>query len=187
MSGDDDNDDISHRDIYVTDAISSSYVEPSTELIPMDVKAVTDMTVEVPIDMTVEVPTDMTVEVPTDTPTAAAVEGMKTSRKSSFRNGKLAAALLAGKTRRLQRQIQNPDGESAKDIENPQNDRGKSVGNPHAASNDDDAAAATQVTTRATHQSMILLSDKDKVSRLPASMMTKQQRLTRRCKGNPTV
>ena len=131
----------------------------------------------------------MTVEVPTDTAATAAVEGIKTSKKSSFRNGKLAAALLAGKTRRLQRKVQNPDEDSAKNLENPQNDRGKSVGNPHAASNNDDDIATAQptTTTTTTHQSMILLlsSDKDKVSRLPASM---QQRLTRRCQGNqPTV
>ena len=131
--------------------------------------------------MTVEVPTDMTVEVPTDTPATAAAEGIKTSKKSSFRNGKLAAALLAGKTRRLQRKLQNPHDDSTKNIENPQND---GVENPHAVTDDD--AAVAQATTRTTHQSTIVSSDKDKVSRLPASMMTKQQRLTRR-KGNSTV
>jgi hypothetical protein len=109
---------------------------------------------------------------------------VKTSRKSSFRNGKLAAALLAGKARRLQRKLQNPHDDGTKNIENPQNDGGKSVGNPHAVTDDDDAAA--QAKTRTTHQSTIISSDKDKVSRLPASMMTKQQRMTRR-KGNSIV
>jgi len=124
--------------------------------------------------MTAEVPTDMTVEVPTDTAAASvAAEGIKTSKKSSFRNGKLAAALLAGKTRRLQRKLQNPHDDSTKNIEN-----------PHAVTDDD--AAVAQAATRTTHQSTIVSSDKDKVSRLPASMMTKQQRLTRR-KGNSTV
>jgi len=102
----------------------------------------------------------MNADVPADTST----EVMKTSRKS-FRNGKLAAALLAGKARRLQTPTQNPYHDSELNL---------------LQSNIDNSNnAATDAVVEVNHSTVT-----NKVSRLPASM-TKQLRLTRR-KGNPT-